>query len=24
MPDHRSLGATEGLFKFLAERFPCK
>jgi hypothetical protein len=24
MPDHRSLPAPEGLFKFLAERFPCK
>jgi hypothetical protein len=24
MPDHRSLSATDGLFKFLAERFPCK
>lgn len=24
MPEHRSLPAPEGLFKFLAERFPCK
>jgi hypothetical protein len=24
MPDHRTLPAAEGLFKFLAERFPCK
>jgi hypothetical protein len=24
MPDHRSLPAADGLFKFLAERFPCK
>ena len=24
MPEHRSLPATDGLFKFLAERFPCK
>lgn len=24
MPDHRTLPATDGLFKFLAERFPCK
>lgn len=24
MPDHRSLPATDGLFKFLGERFPCK
>jgi Rap1a immunity proteins len=24
LPDHRALGATDGLFKFLAERFPCK
>jgi Ssp1 endopeptidase immunity protein Rap1a len=24
MPEHRSLTATDGLFKFLAERFPCK
>lgn len=23
-PEHRSLSATGGLFKFLAERFPCK
>lgn len=24
MPDHRNLGALEGLFRFLGERFPCK
>jgi hypothetical protein len=24
LPEHRSLPATDGLFKFLAERFPCK
>jgi hypothetical protein len=24
MPDRRTLPATNGLFKFLAERFPCK
>ncbi len=24
MPDHRSLGALDGLFRFLGERFPCK
>jgi hypothetical protein len=24
MPDRRSLPSDEGLFKFLAERFPCK
>jgi len=24
MPEHRSLSATNGLFTFLAERFPCK
>jgi hypothetical protein len=24
IPDRRSLPATDGLFKFLAERFPCK
>ena len=24
LPEHRSLTATDGLFKFLAERFPCK
>jgi Rap1a immunity proteins len=24
MPDHRSLNAIDGLFRFLAERFPCK
>ncbi len=24
MPDRRSLSATDGLFKFLGERFPCK
>ncbi len=24
MPDHRTLPATSGLLKFLAERFPCK
>jgi len=24
LPEHRSLSATDGLFKFLAERFPCK
>ena len=24
MPEHRSLPDTDGLFKFLAERFPCK
>jgi hypothetical protein len=24
LPEHRSLPAPEGLFKFLAERFPCK
>ena len=24
MPDHRTLPATDGLFKFLGERFPCK
>jgi hypothetical protein len=24
LPEHRSLPATEGLFKFLAERYPCK
>lgn len=24
MPEHRSLSAPNGLFKFLAERFPCK
>jgi hypothetical protein len=23
LPEHRTLPATEGLFKFLAERFPC-
>jgi hypothetical protein len=24
LPEHRNLSATDGLFKFLAERFPCK
>jgi hypothetical protein len=24
LPEHRSLSATDGLFKFLAERYPCK
>ena len=24
MPDRRSLSATDGLFKFLGERFPCR
>jgi len=24
MPDRRSMPSTEGLFRFLAERFPCK
>jgi hypothetical protein len=24
MPDRRSIPSTEGLFKFLGERFPCK
>jgi hypothetical protein len=24
LPEHRTLPATDGLFKFLAERFPCK
>jgi hypothetical protein len=24
LPEHRNLPATDGLFKFLAERFPCK
>ena len=24
MPDHRSLNALDGLFRFLGERFPCK
>lgn len=24
MPERRSLSATDGLFKFLGERFPCK
>ncbi len=24
MPDHRSLSALDGLFRFLGERFPCK
>jgi hypothetical protein len=24
LPEHRSLPAPEGLFRFLAERFPCK
>jgi hypothetical protein len=24
LPEHRTLSATDGLFKFLAERFPCK
>src|SRR5690349_5906550 len=24
MPDRRSLPATEGLFRFMAERYPCK
>jgi hypothetical protein len=24
LPDHRSMGAVEGLFRFLGERFPCK
>lgn len=24
LPEHRELTATNGLFKFLAERFPCK
>jgi hypothetical protein len=24
LPEHRPLPATDGLFKFLAERFPCK
>jgi hypothetical protein len=24
LPEHRALPATDGLFKFLAERFPCK
>ena len=24
MPDHRTMPAPEGLFTFLAERFPCK
>jgi Rap1a immunity proteins len=24
MPDRRSLPSTDGLFRFLAERFPCK
>ena len=23
MPDRRSMPSTEGLFRFLAERFPC-
>lgn len=24
LPEHRALPATDGLFKFLGERFPCK
>ncbi|MBN8871488.1 MAG: hypothetical protein J0H67_01510 [Rhodospirillales bacterium] len=24
LPDHQKLGATQGLFQFLGERFPCK
>jgi hypothetical protein len=24
MPDRRGIPSTEGLFKFLGERFPCK
>jgi hypothetical protein len=24
LPEHRTLTATDGLFKFLGERFPCK
>jgi hypothetical protein len=24
LPEHRSLSSTDGLFKFMAERFPCK
>ena len=24
LPEHRALPATDGLYKFLAERFPCK
>jgi hypothetical protein len=24
MPDHRTLPSTDGLFRFLGERFPCK
>ena len=24
MPEHRSMGAVDGLFRFLGDRFPCK